>query len=84
MTKGARICHRQGTQNVLKQALGPTAYATCRANSPQESLELFITTAISKLAVEMSKKEGVRVFGEDWKPITADEFNAFLTNLTAP
>ena len=72
------VTGRHGTQNVLKQAPGPTAYASRRANSPKESLELFITTAISTLVVDMSNKEGVRVFGEDWKPITMDEFNAFL------
>jgi hypothetical protein len=72
------VTGRHSQQNVLKQAPGPTAYASRRANSPQESLELFITTGISTLVVEMSNKEGVRVFGEDWKPINMNEFNAYL------
>ena len=72
------VAGRHGSQNVMKQAPGPTAYAVCRANSLQETLELFITPAIFEVIVKMSNKEGMRVFGNEWQPIDVDELNGFL------
>ena len=69
---------RQASQNVMKKAPGPTAYAIQRANDVQQTLELFLTPSISATILKMSNKEGSRVLKDEFVPITADELNAFI------
>jgi hypothetical protein len=72
------VTGRQEAQNVMKQAPGPTTYAKRRANTPREALELFITPRIATIILEMSNKEGQRVFGVDWHPATIEELSGFF------
>ena len=53
---------RFASQNVMKQAPGPTEYATRRANSTDELLKSFLTKPILEVILKMSNKEGMKKF----------------------
>ena len=65
-------------QNVMKQIPGPTAYATLRSNTVSDAFELFLSPRIADIILQMSNKEGQRVFGDQWKHLTQVELNAYF------
>lgn len=76
--KQCRVPCKFAPQNVMKKAPGPTAYAVRNANSISETLRLFITRRISSTIMNMSNKEGQRVFGESWIHINDAELDAYF------
>lgn len=69
---------RFASQNVMKQAPGPTAYAVRRANSADELLKSFLTKPILEVILKMSNKEGMKNFEGSWEQITMVELEAFF------
>ena len=69
---------RFASQNVMKQAPGPTAYATRRVNGTDELLKSFLTKPVLEVILTMSNKEGMKNFDGSWKQITIVELEAFF------
>jgi hypothetical protein len=65
-------------QNVIRRQPGPTAYAVRQADTVIDTLQLFLTPRMTGIILQMSNKEGERVYREDWKEICAVELKAYF------
>lgn len=84
-TKGDVVWQKKSTgarkyapQNVMRQQPGPTAYAVRRSNNLVETFQLFVTPRMMDIIIQMSNKEGRRVYGDEWKDLSLVELNAYF------
>ena len=68
---------RQQFQNILREREGITNYATQRVETIEDTIFLFFRRTIIQRIVDMSNKEGRRIYLE-WKEIDFQEFRKFI------
>ncbi|XP_029600134.1 piggyBac transposable element-derived protein 4-like [Salmo trutta] len=57
---------------------GPTAYAASRALDIESTFRLFVTPAIERIVVDMTNLQGVRKYGDGWRPMDSVDLRAYL------
>ncbi|XP_064814049.1 piggyBac transposable element-derived protein 4-like [Oncorhynchus masou masou] len=57
---------------------GPTAYAESRAIDIASSFRLFVTPAIERIIVDMTNLQGVRKYGDGWRPMDSTDLRAYV------
>ncbi|XP_064809134.1 piggyBac transposable element-derived protein 4-like [Oncorhynchus masou masou] len=57
---------------------GPTAYAASRALDIESTFRLFVTPAIEKIIVDMTNLQGVRKYGDGWRPMDSTDLRAYV------
>ncbi|XP_055770072.1 piggyBac transposable element-derived protein 4-like [Salvelinus fontinalis] len=57
---------------------GPTAYAASRALDIESAFRLFVTPAIERIIVDMTNLQGVRKYGDGWRPMDSTDLRAYV------
>ncbi|XP_064867074.1 piggyBac transposable element-derived protein 4-like [Oncorhynchus nerka] len=57
---------------------GPTAYAASRALDIESTFRLFVTPAIERIIVDMTNLQGVRKYGDGWRPMDSTDLRAYV------
>ncbi|XP_029570078.1 uncharacterized protein LOC115162793 [Salmo trutta] len=57
---------------------GPMAYATSRALDIESTFRLFVTPAIERIILDMTNLQGVRKYGDGWRPMDSTDLRAYL------
>ncbi|XP_071256255.1 piggyBac transposable element-derived protein 4-like [Salvelinus alpinus] len=57
---------------------GPTAYAASRAIDIASAFRLFVTPAIERIIVDMTNLQGVRKYGDGWRPMDSTDLRAYV------
>ncbi|XP_045556506.1 piggyBac transposable element-derived protein 4 [Salmo salar] len=57
---------------------GPTAYAASRALDIESAFRLFVMPAIERIVVDMTNLQGVRKYGDGWRPMDSVDLRAYL------
>ena len=57
---------------------GPTAYARSRISDIKSTFELFLPKPIEQIVLNMTNKEGPRVYGRKWKRINGVDLQAYV------
>lgn len=69
---------RARADNIIKKTPGPTLFAKARVSDIQSAFELFIPPSIQSILIDMTNKEGKRVFGDNWKVIDKTDLDAYV------
>ncbi|XP_063743292.1 piggyBac transposable element-derived protein 4-like [Eleginops maclovinus] len=69
---------RLSSSNVIKMTPGPTRFAVTRVDEIQSAFQLFISSPIERIILEMTNLEGRRVFQEKWKPLDQTDLHAYI------
>ncbi|XP_063741958.1 piggyBac transposable element-derived protein 4-like [Eleginops maclovinus] len=69
---------RLSSSNVVKMTPGPTRFAVTRVDEIQSAFQLFISSPIERIILEMTNLEGRRVFQEKWKPLDPTDLHAYI------
>ncbi|XP_038841602.1 piggyBac transposable element-derived protein 4-like, partial [Salvelinus namaycush] len=56
----------------------PTAYAASRALDIASAFRLFVTPAIERIIVDMTNLQGVRKYGDGWRPMDSTDLRAYV------
>ena len=71
--------HGQRTAaNIIRNTPGVTRYATSRINDIKSSFQAAFPDSVQNIIINMTNKEGNRVFREQWKYINNTIFEAYL------
>jgi hypothetical protein len=62
----------------MKTQPGPTAYATHNGNTVADAFELFVTRRMMDIVLQMSNKEGHKLFADSWIAINEVELKAYV------
>ncbi|XP_071244833.1 piggyBac transposable element-derived protein 4-like [Salvelinus alpinus] len=57
---------------------GPTAYAASRTLDIASAFRLFVTPAIERIIVDMTNLQGVRKYGDGWRPMDSTDLRAYV------
>lgn len=57
---------------------GPTRYAVARVSSIQAALELFLPDSVTQIVLDMTNKEGRRVYGTNWSDMDITDLRGYL------